>query len=960
MGTECGQERLQDRFLVKASFSERAKAFKAACRSYKETSNLRTVAGNAGKRSSRVSHRPSNPRFLQQILCNTQEGAGEVAVYPGSQQLRTVLHSSRRLQDGNGGSSKGDDRYRGVGRKFGLPRCLLSCSHSRQVQEIPKVRSQRKGVSVPGSSHGPLYSCTDFHKVDQGDKSLCTETRGGGTSVHRRLVGSCTGSEHSSFAHEFCDEDSTSTGLHCKYSKVRADSDSGFCISGTQVQYPARDSVSVRGEIFEGSQAASALSQATQTAGSEMAVSDRQVGFFRESSKVGDVACQTNSSRTEESLVTGVRQPQGSDSGARVSYPSFEVVDSERQCPFRGGNETSERSQSGSGVHRLFYKRLGRNCRLEENWGILVPIRDGLSYQCAGVNGYQESAGGSFTQSAGQECVDSNRQYHSSQLCEQTGGNEVQADASGHVGLVQLGTGIQDRVEVSPHSRQVECDSRPVVEDGSGDTNGVVAPSSSVQGYLVGLGSSSDRPICDQIQQQVDGLLLADPGSSSGGGRRILRELEEPVRLRLSSDGHSGHGVEEGPGGELSSDSDSTMLAPTGVVSSAAKSHDRLASQSATKEVPFEAANVGLVSQRSGEAGTTRLAVISGAHVEKGFREEVAQRIAKAQKSSSISLYESKWRIFCDWCAGRSTDPLQATVPDIADFLCHLHDNKHLVISTIRGYVTAINHVFKATRDLNIGKNDQLIGLISNFERDTSIVRDPLPVWDLSVVLAVLRESPFEPMHLADMKFVTLKTVFLLTLATGSRRSEIHALKFEGIQWQDNGGSVLLFPSSQFLAKTELVNTDVIKPMHVKAVTRVLGNDDKDRVLCPVRALKFYLKRTEDVRDSRKKLFLAFKSGYKSEIARNTVSGWLKKVVLLAYELACKDTKSLYNVKAHQVRAMASSYAFHRNCSMEKILMACSWKHHTTFTQFYLRDLTFTDQEGMKKLGPLVVAKQLV
>ena len=34
---------------------------------------------------------------------------------------------------------------------------------------------------------------------------------------------------------------------------------------------------------------------------------------------------------------------------------------------------------------------------------------------------------------------------------------------------------------------------------------------------------------------------------------------------------------------------------------------------------------------------------------------------------------------------------------------------------------------------------------------------------------------------LTTLKFVTLKTVFLITLATGRRRSEIHAIWFQGV-----------------------------------------------------------------------------------------------------------------------------------------------------------------------------------
>ena len=81
--------------------------------------------------------------------------------------------------------------------------------------------------------------------------------------------------------------------------------------------------------------------------------------------------------------------------------------------------------------------------------------------------------------------------------------------------------------------------------------------------------------------------------------------------------------------------------------------------------------------------------------------------------------------------------------------------------------------------------------------------------------------------------------------------------------------------------------------------------------------------------------------------------------MVLCYELSSREVRDFHGIKAHQVRALSASWALHKNCSMEKILTACSWKNHTTFTSFYLKDMTL-ERDGMSQLGPLVVAKQLV
>jgi hypothetical protein len=49
-------------------------------------------------------------------------------------------------------------------------------------------------------------------------------------------------------------------------------------------------------------------------------------------------------------------------------------------------------------------------------------------------------------------------------------------------------------------------------------------------------------------------------------------------------------------------------------------------------------------------------------------------------------------------------------------------------------------------------------------------------------------EEPFEPMDRASLKFVTLKTVFLVALATAQRRSELHALSMKRSPLIKRGG----------------------------------------------------------------------------------------------------------------------------------------------------------------------------
>ena len=75
----------------------------------------------------------------------------------------------------------------------------------------------------------------------------------------------------------------------------------------------------------------------------------------------------------------------------------------------------------------------------------------------------------------------------------------------------------------------------------------------------------------------------------------------------------------------------------------------------------------------------------------------------------------------------------------------------------------------------HIAQSSDLHRLLSSFHRDRPKSSRNLPKWNLSVVLNELTKAHFELMKDTDLKHLTLKTAFLLALASGKRRSEIHA-----------------------------------------------------------------------------------------------------------------------------------------------------------------------------------------
>ena len=132
----------------------------------------------------------------------------------------------------------------------------------------------------------------------------------------------------------------------------------------------------------------------------------------------------------------------------------------------------------------------------------------------------------------------------------------------------------------------------------------------------------------------------------------------------------------------------------------------------------------------------------------------------------------------------------------------------------------------------------------------------------------------------------------------------------------------------------------------------------EDRSLCPVRALRYYLDKTQDLRQGKELVFVSFKKGFTKDISPATISSWIKRTVILCYDLSDQESLTLHQVKAHDVRSFAASKAFQGGISLDQILAACHWKFHNTFTQFYLKDVAWADSE-LFHLGPVVAAQQI-
>ena len=199
-----------------------------------------------------------------------------------------------------------------------------------------------------------------------------------------------------------------------------------------------------------------------------------------------------------------------------------------------------------------------------------------------------------------------------------------------------------------------------------------------------------------------------------------------------------------------------------------------------------------------------------------GFLDEVSRLAAAPRRPSTNRMYDDRWPRFARWAAGQGFDPLDTTTSQIASFLFTLFDTHGLSPQTVKGYRTCLGSVLNRTGKAKVVQH-KTISASTELQRPR--VMPVLPQWDLGIVLEALSKPPYEPLREASFKHLTLKTVFLLAMASAGRRSELHALRFDQnyIQFKPKGAGVTLYFSPEFMRKNQKPN-QVNDPWYIPAV----------------------------------------------------------------------------------------------------------------------------------------------
>ena len=281
------------------------------------------------------------------------------------------------------------------------------------------------------------------------------------------------------------------------------------------------------------------------------------------------------------------------------------------------------------------------------------------------------------------------------------------------------------------------------------------------------VGQSVDRPVRDLPQREAAPVLLACPGSTGRLRGCVSSSLGRPGSLRVPSLCSGRSGDRSRPAVIASrDDSGRTSLAREGVVRRLAASTDSTTPGSTLLGQAASAAPLQPVPSKRPRAEPSRVATLKRHYRKSGFSGRAARVLSGVLRESSSRLYQSRWKIFCGWCRGRSVAPVNASVPVVVDFLIHLRQDKGLSVSAVKGYCSALNSVL-ALKGLDLAASREITTLLRSFARSVNPVELRPPAWDVSLVLQSLTGAPYEPLRTCEERFLAQKTLFLLAFCLG-------------------------------------------------------------------------------------------------------------------------------------------------------------------------------------------------
>ena len=687
---------------------------------------------------------------------------------------------------------------------------------------------------------------------------------------------------------------------------------------------------------------------------------------------------------SRESSVTGALEPQrlselcepgdqarthvissSDDDGPSLARPEVVEHDDESNS---GPIVCGSSPDTGSPVRRVDV-RMGL-CHLRQGFsGSLVSAGTTPTHKCARASSDTDSLPDLPTAIEEQSSELSSRQFYGSRTHQSSGRDEITTnDGRDTPGFPRV-VFTKHNSGSKPHSRRTKCPGRLSLAPRTGYNHGVASKRRRfpVDRRRVSMGSPRDRHVRQQAQSPAKLLHVTLPRRVSSSDRctesRVAQE-QSAICFPTWDNTGSCHS-QDADNAKSTRATDSSIPNQRSLVSQPKKHDDKGAFTVA--EVARHVTTASLEPHSSGSESDEITPVVGkNAWLEaQGFSERVTARMETARAVSTNAVYKSKWKLFAYYCRDRNIRPWSAKAPVVAEFLTWLFEERKASVRTLRGYRSALGAALRNATGYDPGADDVLSQLMRGFLRQRPIMSRTTIMWDIGLVLRYLKSGKLSTTGRLSPKDLTLKLVFLLALATGKRRSEIHALDQDIRLVNNEWDEVVLRPRPDFLGKTHFATggAGTFSEIVLKSINSADGYTLEEKSICPVTTLRVYQRVSREYRsEGQERLIISYVQGKSDDIKKQTISNYLKLVVQQAYldsasdESVCQD----FNMSPHDLRGIATSLKASKNVTMAEILQSGVWASANTFLTHYVKKFTCDELSNLYRLGPFVAAGTII
>ena len=828
--------------------------------------------------------------------------------------------------------------------------CVPSSSNSSTVKTSSQVLLGREGMAVQGHVFRPFHSTAGFHKTDgpsfvdsslHGSENLEVSGRLADTGQFTRISSPCKG---------ISDGIVRGVGHHNKSGEVRSDPEAGSNLLGNEDSIYDFEGFSDTEKDRRPSAKYRGVCQSGGTPSVAMVETHRDTNLSHDIGTNGQA--QDTPTTVDASQTLGQEGQQDPNTvGPRGAGESSLVVTGEA---FNSGSVT-ENPNAGLDVF-LGRFRPGLGSSLGRGICIRRVVRGGEG----DVNKLEGAESNRSGPSSLWPTVQVKRggcllgQLDSNFVSQKRGRNKIHT-------AEPIGTGdyAVDRAEpgeVAPTvcEGQQECRSR-FLKQGETNNRDRMDISPGHCGQADPQVASNDRSICNGTQLSSSMLLQPTPGRVIIGSRCNAAELVPVRRICIPTNSLNTEGAQQAEDiHRMQDDTDNSVLATEGVVRRFMGNVSRATSEVACQTGFTKTTAHSQVSPQPPNAAVSCLETIKRFARTKGVSFAVARKVSLARRTSTNINYQHKWKVYRKWCKDNHHTVSRPTVGKVADFLLYLRTQRQLSVSAVKGYKSMLASVFKYMfRD--VFEDPVLTDLLRAFEVEVPKRSLQQPPWDLDAVLKVLAEPPYEPMGKADFRALTKKTIFLLALSTAKRLGELQALS-ASVARNDKDLVVSYLP--EFRAKTETESNPLPREYVVKSLSELVGGEEPEKFLCPVRAMRYYLDRTKAMAQRPRTLFVSLKD-HSRPLSKNSISFLTRQLIWESQAVRPQVSVKSRKTGIHSVRGYATSVLFWKNTAMSKVLRAATWKSNSVFASYYLKDVQYV-YDRIKSLGPIVAAGDLI